>query len=50
MQYKKLTPEQKCVRSWRTRRNHLVSTILSRDPYISREEALREANRQMRGK
>lgn len=48
MQYKKLTDEQKKIRNWRTRRNHLVQTLLDADPLLLRREALKRANRLMR--
>lgn len=48
VQYKKLTDEQKKIRNWRTRRNHLVQTLLDADPLLLRREALKRANRLMR--
>lgn len=48
MQFKKLTPAQKSIKHWRERRNRIVSRLLATDPFLSREQALRRANREMR--
>lgn len=50
MQFKKLSKEQKSVKRWRAKRNRLVQKLLDRDPFLRREDALQEANRQMRSK
>jgi hypothetical protein len=44
MQRQKLTGEQKAILRWRGKRNRLVDKILSKDQFISREDAMRQAN------
>jgi hypothetical protein len=48
MQYKRLNPGQKRILAWRGRRNRLVDELLAADRHLSREEALKKANRQLR--
>jgi hypothetical protein len=50
MQYQRLTAEQKKIRNWRSRRNHLVCDLLAKNPHMTRQEALTLANKKMRGK
>lgn len=49
MRYQKLAPQQKMNRNWRIRRSHLVCKLLDEDKSLPREEALRHANKMMRG-
>lgn len=50
MQWKKLTAAQRKLKGWRERRNHLVCKLLDANPQMLRHEALKQANRMMRGK
>lgn len=50
VQYKKLTSEQRRIKRWRDRRNHLVSKLLHENPKMLRSEALMLANQLMRRK
>jgi len=48
MQYLKMTNSQKRIKTWRARRNTLVGKMIANDPFISRPEALKLANKKMR--
>ncbi len=50
MQFKKIPAERRKVYAWQRRRNHLVCELLDANPSMLRREALRLANRKMRGK
>lgn len=47
MQFKRLTGKERSIRRWQAKRNKLVQKILDKDQRISREDALREANKRM---
>lgn len=44
MQNQKLTNEQRNIRQWRIRRNHLICELLTKNPMMLRAEALQRAN------
>lgn len=50
MNFKKLTSEQREIKRWREKRNHLVCELLNADRFLSRKDALRMANQLIRGK
>ena len=50
MQYKKLTPGQKRIKAWRTRRNALVCKLMAENPLLLSRDALRLAEETMRRK
>jgi hypothetical protein len=49
MIYKKLTSAQRRIKHWRERRNRLVGQLLADDPILTGVDALKLANRLMRG-
>ncbi len=50
MQYHKQTLEQRKQLAWKRKRNHLVCVLLDKNPHMLRRQALRLANKMMRGK
>lgn len=44
MRFLRLTDEQRHIKRWRAKRNHLVCEILEKDKTITRAEALKKAN------
>jgi hypothetical protein len=47
MQFQKLSREQRSLKRWRLKRNHLVCQLMDKDKHLSGAEALKIANRKM---
>ena len=47
MQFKRLTPLEKAIRNWRTRRDRLVGRLMAKDRSLLSYEALEQAEKQM---
>jgi hypothetical protein len=45
MQFLRSTPLSRRLARWRRKRNHLVCVLLDRDPFLTRRNALKLANK-----